>query len=87
LSRKESVQGQAQHVVTQRNEKGLGVEQAREARPSHLLLQLIEAEAIGVKKNRCGASRDVIAQESEDIDQDWETKGDDESSRAEKRLA
>jgi len=48
---------------------------------------LLEAEAIGVKENRCGASRDVIAQESEDIDQDWETKGDDESSRAERRLA
>lgn len=61
LTGEETVQGQAQEIVAQRTEESLGVEQPRETGPSDLLLQLVQAEAVGVEEHRCGASRDVVA--------------------------
>lgn len=49
LTWKESVQGQAEDVVTHRAKEGLSVEQARKPSPSHLLLQLIKVEAVWVQ--------------------------------------
>jgi hypothetical protein len=48
---------------------------------------LIKAEAVRVEKRRRRTSRDVVAQKGEDINQNWQTKGDEKSSRAEMRLA
>lgn len=81
LAREEAVQDQAQEVVAQRAKESLGAEQSRETRPPDLFLQLVKAEAVRVQEHRGRASGNVIAQESEDIDQNWKTKGDDESSR------
>lgn len=87
LTREEAVQDQAQEVVTQRTKQSVGAEKSRETRPSDLFLQLFKAEAVRVQKHRGRASRNVIAQESEYIDQDGKTKGYDEGSGTGKEVS
>ena len=76
------MQSQAEQVVSQGAKDSIGVEQALDPGPAHLFLKLVEAEVGGREKDRRWASRDVVAQESEDIDQDGQTKGDDKSAGA-----
>lgn len=82
LGREESIESQTQKVIGQSAQKGIGVEKAGEASPTNFLLQLLHIKRIRVKQRRRRTSRDVVAQEREDIDQDWQTKRNDEGSGA-----
>jgi hypothetical protein len=56
LTGQKPIQSQTEEVVAQGAQEGLGVEQARESSPSHLFLQLLEIEAVGMEQRRCRTS-------------------------------
>jgi hypothetical protein len=76
------VKSQAEQVVAQSSKHRVGVDEALDAGPAHLALQLLDVETAGVEQRRCRTSRDVIAQKSEDIDEDGQTERDDKGARA-----
>ena len=81
------MQGQTEHIVTKGSQKGLGVEQPLDTSPSDFLLQLVKAEVRRRQQDGRRASRNVVAQEGEDIDQDRQTERDDKGDRAGELLA
>ena len=81
------MQGQAEKVVDQSAEDSVCVDQALDPGPSNLSLELLEVKGAGVKQGRGWTSRDVVAQEGEDIDQDGQTERDDKGARAGEGLA
>ena len=63
-------------MVAKRDTSNLPAMKAAEARPAHLGLELLQAEAAGIQQRRRGTSRDVIAGECERVEEQWKSEHD-----------
>jgi hypothetical protein len=84
LRREEGMQGQAEEVVAESGKGSLGVDEAGEASPANLLLELVEIECRGMEQRRRRTAGDVVAEERQGIADQGQEEGDDESTRAER---
>jgi hypothetical protein len=76
------VESQTEQVVAQSSEGSVCVDETLDASPTNLALQPLDVETTGMQQGRCRASRDVVAQKSEYIDENRQTKRDDKGTRA-----
>jgi len=51
-----------------------------DAGPANIALDVFEGGRIGMEQSRCWAAGDVVADEDEDVAEDWEEEGDDEGA-------
>lgn len=75
---KNAVLDEREGVVTESPQRGRPREESKDAifRPADFALELVEVEGLGVEERGRRATRDVVAEEVEDMDEDGETKRD-----------
>jgi hypothetical protein len=82
LGREEGMQGQAEQVVAKSGKRSLGVDEAGDASPANLTLELVEVECRGMEQRGRRTAGDVVAEERQGIADQGQEEGDDESTGA-----
>ena len=86
FSRQNAVQQEAQRVVAKCRDQRFCVEKTLDAGPANIALDVFEGGRVGMKQSWCWASRDVVADEDEDIAENGQEEGDDEGARRTEEL-
>lgn len=76
MSGQEGLEGKTESIVAKGCDNSLGVEKASNTRPADFFLELIECESRGVGQGGRDTSRNIVAEEGEDVADEREHKRD-----------
>lgn len=76
LTGKEDLQEQAEGIVAQCPQCNIGIIKRRDSFlwPTHFALQLVERQSRGIQQRRRRTTGDIVADESKEVDQGWQSK-------------
>lgn len=82
LTGKEDLQEQAEGIVAQCPQCNIGIIKRRDSFlwPTDFTLQLLERQSRGIQQRRRRTTRNIVADKGKEVDQDWQSKYDTEST-------